>query len=97
MKLKRKEKKREKEKKTNRNVQEIYKKRRKGERDQKKLIVIECESIRIKNQKHNKMLQHISSGVPIPIKSSAIMQYMSSHLDWIVVTWTHEVHVREKS
>ena len=96
MKLKMKREK-EKEKKTNRNVQEIEKKRRKGENDQIKLIVIECESIWIKNQKHNKMLQHISSGVPIPIKSLVIMQYMSSRLDRIVVTWTHEVHVREKS
>ena len=43
------------------------------------------------------MLQHISSGVPIPIKSLAIMQYMSPHLNRIVITWTHEVHVREKS
>ena len=98
MKLKRKEKKRDKErKKTYQNVWEIYKKRIKGERDQKKLIVIECESIWIKDQEHNKILQCISSEVPVPIKSSAIMQYMPPRLDWIVVTWICEIHVREKS
>jgi len=89
--------KRKREKGTNRNVQRIEKKRRKEENVQIKLIDIECESIWIKSQKHNEMLQRISSRVPIPVKSSALMQYMSPRLDQIVVTWTHEVHVREES
>ena len=40
--------------------------------------VIECESTRISVQKHNKMLQCISSGVPIPVKSFAVVKDMSS-------------------
>ena len=95
MKLKLKEKK--KKKGTNQNIQRIEKRRRKEENVQIKLIDIECESIRIKSQKHNEMLQCISSGVPIPIKSSALMQYMSPRLNRIVVTWTREVYVREES
>ena len=40
--------------------------------------VIECESTRVSIQKHDKMLQCISSGVPIPVKSFAVVKDMSS-------------------
>ena len=40
--------------------------------------VIECESTRVSVQKHDKMLQCISSGVPIPVKSFAVVKDMSS-------------------
>ena len=40
--------------------------------------IIECESTRVSVQKHDKMLQSISSGVPIPIKSFTVVKDMSS-------------------
>ena len=40
--------------------------------------VIECEGIRISVQKYDKMLQCVSSGVPIPVKSFAVVKNMSS-------------------
>jgi len=40
--------------------------------------VIECESTQVSVQKHDKMLQCISSGVPIPVKSFAAVKDMSS-------------------
>ena len=39
--------------------------------------VIECEGTRISIQKHDKMLQCVSSGVPIPVKSFAVIKNMS--------------------
>ena len=41
-------------------------------------IVYESKSVRISLQKHNKMTKRISSRIPIAIKSSAIMENMSS-------------------
>ena len=40
--------------------------------------IIECESTRVSVQKHDKILQSISSGVPIPVKSFAVVKDMSS-------------------
>jgi len=39
--------------------------------------VIEYESTQISVQKHDKMFQHVSSGVPIPVKSFAVVKNMS--------------------
>ena len=39
--------------------------------------VIECEGTRISSQKHDEMLQGVSSGVPIPVKSFAVIKNMS--------------------
>ena len=41
-------------------------------------IVYESKSVRISLQKHNKMTKRILSWIPIAIKSSAIMENMSS-------------------
>jgi len=48
-------------------------KEEKGNNYYRNLIVIECKSIRISDQKHREMFQCVSSRVPIPIESSAFM------------------------
>ena len=42
------------------------------------LIVFKCESIRISNQEHSKMVQRISSRVPVPVESSTLVKNVSS-------------------
>ena len=66
---------------------------RKGKRKSKiyleeKLIVCKCESIRISSQEHNKIIQCISSRVPIPIKSLILMKNISPQFNWIIIAWT---------
>ena len=39
--------------------------------------VIECEGTQISVQKHNEMLQRVFSGVPIPVKSFAVVKNIS--------------------
>jgi len=43
------------------------------------------------------MVQRISSWVPVPIKSSALMKNVPSQFDRIIVAWTFEVLIGEKS
>ena len=62
-----------------------------------KLIVCECESIRISNQEHGEMAQWISSWVPVPIKSCTLIEDVFSWLDGIVAAWTFEVFIGEES
>jgi len=64
---KKKEKKRKELKRTNR----LEKKTQKN--NKRNLNVIECESIQIGCQKHNEMIQRISSWVPVPVKSAAFI------------------------
>ena len=60
----------------------------KTQKDNKRdLNNIECKSIWIGRQKHNKMIQHISSWVPVPVKSAALIEYMSPGFDRIVIAW----------
>ena len=59
--------------------------------------VIECESTRISDQKHDKMLQCVSSGVPIPIKSFAVIKDMSSRLDSILIAWAQKIFFWEET
>jgi len=61
------------------------------------LIVCKCESIRIGNQEHSKMVQRISSRVPIPVESSTLMKNMSPRFNRIEVTRTLEIFFGEKS
>ena len=64
---------------------------------QNTLLVCKCKSIRIGDQEHNKMVQRISSGIPIPIESSILMKDVSPQFNEIVVARTHEVLIGEKS
>ena len=61
------------------------------------LIVCKCESIRIGDQEHSKMVQRISSRVLIPVESSILVKNVSHRFDRIEVTRTLEVFVGEKS
>ena len=61
-----------------------------------KRIVLKSESFRIKSQEHDKMAQRISSRVPVPVKSSALMKYIPSSLDRIIVARALEIFVWEK-
>jgi len=61
------------------------------------LLVCKCESIRIGDQEHSKMVQRISSGVPIPVESPTLVKDVSPRFDGIAVARTCEVLVGEKS
>ena len=63
---------------------------------EEKLIVYKCKSIRISSQEHNKMIQCVSSRVPIPIKSLTLMKNVSPQFDWIVIVWTQKVQAGEE-
>jgi len=54
-------------------LKEKERRKKKKEKKRKELNVIECESIRIGCQKHNKIIQRISSWVPVPVKSAAFI------------------------
>ena len=47
--------------------------KRKSKTNKGKLNVIECEGIQISGQKHYEMIQRVSSGIPIPVKSAALV------------------------
>ena len=59
--------------------------------------VIECKSTQISVQKHDEMFQRVSSGVPIPIKSFAVVKNMSPWLDWILIAWARKFLIWEES
>ena len=42
------------------------------------------------------MAYRISSRVPVPVKSSAIIEYMPSSLNRIFVAWAFEIFIWEK-
>ena len=63
---------------------------------EEKLIVCKCKSIQISNQEHNKMIQRISSRVPIPIKPLTLVKNVSPQFDWIVIAWTRKVQAGEE-
>ena len=71
-----------------------YRKEEKGNSYYRNLIVIECKHIRVGDQKHREMFQCVSSRVPIPVESLALMKNMSPWLDGIIVT--RKVHAWEK-
>ena len=43
------------------------------------------------------MVQRVSSRVPVPIKSFALVEDVSSRFNRIVVAWTRKIHVRKES
>jgi len=48
------------------------------------------------NQEHDKVVQQISSRVPVPVKSSALVKNMPSSLNRVIVAWALEIFVWEK-
>jgi len=60
-------------------------------------IVRKSESFRIRSQKHDEVIESISSGVPVPIVIRAFIEDMSSSFDWVLPTWTLELFFREES
>ena len=48
------------------------------------LTVCKCKSVRIHDQEHSKIIQGISSWVPVPIKSLILMKNMSPKFDGIL-------------
>ena len=43
------------------------------------------------------MVQRISSRVPVPVKSFALVEDVSSSFNRIVGTWTRKIHIRKES
>ena len=56
---------------------QVEKKRKELRELNRSYTVNECESTWISVQKHDKMFQCVSSGVPIPVKSFAVIKNMS--------------------
>jgi len=60
-------------------------------------IVRKSESSRIRSQKHDEVIESISSGVPVPIVICAFIEDMSSSFDWVLPAWTLELFFRKES
>ena len=60
-------------------------------------IVRKSKSFRIRSQKHDEVIESISSGVPVPIVIRVFIEDMSSSFDWVLPTWTLELFFREES
>ena len=76
---------------------QVEKKRKESRELNRSYTVNECESTRISVQKHDKMFQRVSSGVPIPIKSFAVVKNMSPRLNWILIAWARKFFFWEET
>jgi len=57
------------------------------------LVVYKCESIRIRDQEHYKMIQRVFLWVPVPVKPCTLVEDVSPRFDGVAIARTWKVHV----